>query len=340
MRATAPGLPPYDAVGNRKTETKRKTASGPAADIVRTYQAPTPGKHDLPKVTQTGVDPHEELFTYDAAGNTKTRKTGADTETQYLEWDAEGHLKTLNQGTSGNSFVYDTTGQRLLRKDSKGTTLYLPGGNELRLDKAGTVSGTRYYGGVAMREGGKLTYLFADHHGTGTLQVIGDAAQTVTRRKTNIFGEARGPQPASWAGDKGFVGGTKDTDTGLKHLGAREYDPLTGRFISVDPIMDLSSSQQMHGYVRPVGPDRDGLPERPLRRPLRPARRQEAGHGQNPQEGNNGRLQQPQRLPAADAAGGRLRPHDPAAQGEEAGLHPAVHPALPQADRQIRPRIL
>ncbi|MEV4190373.1 hypothetical protein [Streptomyces toxytricini] len=208
MRATAPGFLPYDAVGNRKTETKRKTASGPAADIVRTYQAPTPGKHDLPKVTQTGVDPHEELFTYDAAGNTKTRKTGADTETQYLEWDAEGHLKTLNQGTSGNSFVYDTTGQRLLRKDSKGTTLYLPGGNELRLDKAGTVSGTRYYGGVAMREGGKLMYLFADHHGTGTLQVTGDAAQTVTRRKTGIFGEARGPQPASWAGDEGFVGGT------------------------------------------------------------------------------------------------------------------------------------
>ncbi|GGT22526.1 hypothetical protein GCM10010286_55110 [Streptomyces toxytricini] len=239
----------YDAVGNRKTETKRKTASGPAADTVRTYQAPTPGKHDLPKVTQTGTDPHEELFTYDAAGNTKTRKTGADTETQYLEWDAEGHLKTLNQGTNSNTFVYDPAGQRLLRKDSKGTTLYLPGGNELRLDKAGTVSGTRYYGGVAMREGGKLTYLFADHHGTGTIQVTGDAAQTVTRRKTGIFGEARGPQPASWAGDKGFVGGTKDTDTGLTHLGAREYDPLTGRFISVDPIMDLSSSQQMHGYV-------------------------------------------------------------------------------------------
>ncbi|AXE28340.1 hypothetical protein C0216_32445 (plasmid) [Streptomyces globosus] len=100
-----------------------------------------------------------------------------------------------------------------------------------------------------MREGGKLTYLFADHHGTGTIQVTGDAAQTVTRRKTGIFGEARGPQPESWAGDKGFVGGTKDTDTGLTHLGAREYDPLTGRFISVDPIMDLSSSQQMHGYV-------------------------------------------------------------------------------------------
>ncbi|MCX4630665.1 polymorphic toxin-type HINT domain-containing protein [Streptomyces sp. NBC_01443] len=238
----------YDAVGNRKTETKHKTASGPTADTVRTYTAPTAGKHDLPKVTQTGTDPHDETFTYDASGNTKTRKSGTN-ETQYLDWDAEGHLKALNQGTSSDNFTYDASGQRLLRKDSTGTTLYLPGGNELRLDKTGAVKGTRYYGGVAMRENGKLTFLLANYQGTGTTQITADATQTVTRRKTGIFGDDRGPKPPSWAGDKGFVGGTKDADTGLTHLGAREYDPSTGRFISVDPIMDLTNSQQMHGYV-------------------------------------------------------------------------------------------
>ncbi|MFD9411015.1 polymorphic toxin-type HINT domain-containing protein [Streptomyces sp. NPDC059989] len=239
----------YDAVGNRKSETKHKTASGPTADIIRTYTAPTAGKHNLPKVTQAGVDPHDEVFTYDATGNTKTRKTSASAETQYLDWDVEGHLKTLNQGTSSSSFLYDTAGQRLLRKDSKSTTLYLPGGNELRLDKTGSITGTRYYSNVAMRESGKLTFLLSDHHGTGTTQVTADAAQTVTRRKTGIFGDDRGPQPSAWAGDKGFVGGTKDVDSGLTHLGAREYDPTIGRFISIDPIMDLSNSQQMHGYV-------------------------------------------------------------------------------------------
>ncbi|MEW2415588.1 polymorphic toxin-type HINT domain-containing protein [Streptomyces sp. NPDC046866] len=239
----------YDAVGNRKTEAKHKTASGPTADTVRTYTPPTAGKHDLLKVTQTGTDPHEETFTYDASGNTKSRKTSGSAETQYLTWDVEGHLKSLDQGTSSSSFLYDTSGQRLLRKDSTGTTLYLPGGNELRLDKAGTVKATRYYGDVAMRENGKLTFLLSDHHGTGTTQITADTTQAVTRRKTGIFGEERGTKPTTWAGDKGFVGGTKDTDTGLTHLGAREYDPLIGRFVSVDPIMDLTKSQQMHGYV-------------------------------------------------------------------------------------------
>jgi RHS repeat-associated protein len=48
--------------------------------------------------------------------------------------------------------------------------------------------------------------------------------------------------------DKGFVGGTRD-NTGLSHLGAREYDPNLGRFISVDPVIDTDGPQQMHGYA-------------------------------------------------------------------------------------------
>ncbi|WP_404962942.1 RHS repeat-associated core domain-containing protein [Streptomyces sp. 147326] len=136
-----------------------------------------------------------------------------------------------------------------MHKEKDATTLYLPAGNELKLDKAGTVTGTRYYGEVAIRTGGKLAFTLADHHKTGTTQITADATRTVTRRKTGLFGENRGTQPTGWRGDKGFVGGTKDTDTGLTHLGAREYDPSTGRFISVDPVMDVKDSQQLHGYT-------------------------------------------------------------------------------------------
>ncbi|WP_189980554.1 RHS repeat-associated core domain-containing protein, partial [Streptomyces termitum] len=243
----------YDAVGNRKTETRHKTPSGPTADTVRTYAAPAAGTHNLPKVTQTGTSPHEAVFTYDAAGNTRTRQIGTATP-QTLTYDDEGHLASVAQGANTSSYVYDSEGGRLIRKDSTGTTLYLPGGNEVRLNKAGTaVTGTRYYkmGGetVALRTGGKLTFVFSDRHGTGTTQISADAAQTVTRRKTGIFGDERGPQPTGWLGEKGFVGGTKDADTGLTHLGAREYDPAIGRFVSVDPIMNPADAQQMQAYA-------------------------------------------------------------------------------------------
>ncbi|MEU0271214.1 RHS repeat-associated core domain-containing protein [Streptomyces sp. NPDC006307] len=243
----------YDAVGNRKTETQHKTDSGPSADTLRTYSAPAVGKHSLPKVTQTGTAPRDEVFTYDAAGNTQTRKVGT-AATEAFAWDDEGHLSSVKEGTTDkSSYVYDTDGQRLISRDATGTTLYLSYDTELHLSKSGTVTGTRYYLAdgqpLAVRTGAKLVFVFADHHGTGTTQVTADAAQAVTRRKTMLFGARRGAEATGWTGDKGFIGGTEDEATLLIHIGAREYDPSTGRFISVDPVIDLNDPQQAHGYT-------------------------------------------------------------------------------------------
>ncbi len=39
----------------------------------------------------------------------------------------------------------------------------------------------------------------------------------------------------NWPDDKKFLGKPADPATGLTHVGAREYDPLLGQFLSVDP---------------------------------------------------------------------------------------------------------
>jgi RHS repeat-associated protein len=56
--------------------------------------------------------------------------------------------------------------------------------------------------------------------------------------------------PSSFpVGEKGFVGGANDTATGLTNLGAREYQPGTGSFISPDPLLKPYDPQNLNAYA-------------------------------------------------------------------------------------------
>ncbi|MDN3024438.1 polymorphic toxin-type HINT domain-containing protein [Streptomyces sp. S.PB5] len=244
----------YDATGNRRTETLHDNTGDAAKDVKRTYDYPAPKSprpHGLTQVTTAGPGGTAiDTYSYDRVGNTRTRTIGGDQQT--LDWDAEGHLSKVTEGTKTTSYVYDADGNRLIRRTDADTTLYL-GSTEVTVAKAATTAkATRYYdlggGNQAIRtDDGKLSFLIGDHHGTSELAVNATDLSMQQRRSTP-FGAARGQAPTSWPGQRGFIGGTDDTTTGLVHLGAREYDTTTGRFISVDPVMDSADPQQMNGY--------------------------------------------------------------------------------------------
>ncbi|MFJ9775510.1 polymorphic toxin-type HINT domain-containing protein [Kitasatospora sp. NPDC101157] len=260
----------YDLTGNRTQlvqhdpagDTTKDTTTNQAFPATGTVNTPTTapntgggtgGPHALTTTTTTApTGTTGSSAQYDAAGNTTAVTDTSGTAT--LAWNSENKLASYTKtGTAGpTTYLYDASGNQLIRRDAGKTTITL-GGDELVYDAtANKVTGVRYYqipGGITLvRQGGNSTYQIADPHGTGTLALDGTTLAE-SRRLSDPFGNPRGIQPTTWAGDHGFVGGTKDDATGLTNLGAREYQPTTGRFLNPDPLIGPSDPQQWNAYA-------------------------------------------------------------------------------------------
>ncbi|MGK4579091.1 polymorphic toxin-type HINT domain-containing protein [Kitasatospora sp. HPMI-4] len=269
----------YNTNGTRASETQHDPTGNSAQDSKTTYTYPAATAvrpHTLTSISRvTGAlgTPVVESYGYDISGNTTARHltpAANRSSDQILTWDTEDHLAKVTEtvkNTAGGTttttsktteYLYDADGNRLTTHtvdtadpSSENWTLYL-GNTEVKLLKgAGKAAATRYYplgAATAVRtDDNKVSFQVADHHGTAELNI--DAATgTVNQRRTTPFGDVRGANPSTWAGNRSFLGGTSEP-TGLIHLGARDYDPKTARFISVDPILNPSDPQSLAGYT-------------------------------------------------------------------------------------------
>ncbi|MFK8905435.1 polymorphic toxin-type HINT domain-containing protein [Streptomyces sp. YS-3] len=275
----------YNLLGDRTQQVKHDTTGNALKNTVQTSAYPGSGTTQAARpntatsITTTGpsgpttLTPH-----YDAAGNTTSRDTksgSAAATTQTLTYNSEGRTDTVTTpkaggGTQTSNYVYDADGNLLVQKGADSNVLYLFGGAEqLTLTKAtDKVAGLRYYTSpdgtrITRSSAGTLTYQPTNPQKTAQLQV--DASSlAVTRRAYDPYGAPRGTTPASWIDNRGYLGKPVDTTSGLNLLGARNYDPVLGRFLSVDPVFEAGDPNQMGGYTYagddPVnGSDPNGL---------------------------------------------------------------------------------
>ncbi|WP_328392390.1 polymorphic toxin-type HINT domain-containing protein [Streptomyces sp. NBC_00390] len=242
----------YNTAGQRTSETQH-TSTGNTT-TTSCYSSARP--HALTATTTaascTGVAPQYE---YDAVGSMERRleKPGS-TTSQSLDWNSEGKLSKLTENTTNTDYLYDADGELLIRRTAGGETVLHLGTTEVHTQGSKTWA-NRYYTvagtTIALRsnETGttKVTWLAADHHGTSSL-AIDASTQTISKRYSTPFGVARGTPNGTWPDDKAFLGKTEDKATGLTHVGARQYDPGIGQFISVDPILNTAEAQSLNGY--------------------------------------------------------------------------------------------
>ncbi|MFC4036691.1 RHS repeat-associated core domain-containing protein [Streptomyces polygonati] len=248
----------YTADGQRKTQTDHDTGGNTAADTTTTYNYPAAGSAtDQPQTlsSTSAVGPAAAAntadYTYDADGNTLSISGGA-AGAQTMTWNDQGKLATDTTSSGTTSYLYDADGALVLRTDPNQATLLIGDAQIVEDLSTHALTANRYYSiaGVTIAERsstGDVQYLIPNRQGTDTL-AIDYQTQSVTRRQYLPFGQDRGGSATAWPGNRGFVGGTADPATNLENLGAREYDAVTGRFISEDNVFETMDTNQLSGY--------------------------------------------------------------------------------------------
>jgi RHS repeat-associated protein len=105
-----------------------------------------------------------------------------------------------------------------------------------------------------VRTGATTSYYFEipDIRGTSTLYLDNTADNAATStpvwRQFTPYGAPRGTG-STWIDNRAYLNKPADTVTGLTDLGARQYDPVTGQFISPDPILKPGDPQDFSPYV-------------------------------------------------------------------------------------------
>ncbi|QSB05073.1 polymorphic toxin-type HINT domain-containing protein [Natronoglycomyces albus] len=240
----------YDSAGNRTSDTLRL----PGRDVEeRAFHYPSAGESQ--PHAPTHVDINEDgkaVFGYDEAGNTTSRDIDGDV--QIFDYDAEGNVVAVHEGDNLTRSVYDIDGERLIRDDGETATLFLPD-TEVVWDKVtGSLEATRFYthaghlvASSKSSQRSEWTFYGVDPAGTATHMINAQNHNDARVRYFDPFGNQRG-EKVDWVGQRGFVGGIQDP-TGLTLLGARDYDPLFGRFMSVDEVINILDDQQINGYA-------------------------------------------------------------------------------------------
>jgi RHS repeat-associated protein len=161
-------------------------------------------------------------YTYDPLGSLRGVDLPSGDVIEYLVDAADRRIGKLRNGTFEEGFLYGANGRPVARIDATSAVT------------------TRYVYGTAFApdylvQGGETFVLVTDHLGSVRLVVNAATGAIAQRIDYGEFGQitldtSPGFQPF------GYAGGLHDPDTGLVQLGARDYDPRTGRFTTLEPL--------------------------------------------------------------------------------------------------------
>ncbi|MCE4540803.1 RHS repeat-associated core domain-containing protein, partial [Pelomonas sp. P7] len=164
----------------------------------------------------------------------------------------------LSWSSQGGSYAYDGLGRRIKIVSSDGSTriqVYSQAGQLLWATSSGgprpsSTTGYIYLGGKQIAETNSaagLQYVHTDALGSPVAHTNASAA-LLNRSRFEPYGYvAAGTKPGAGTSVVGFTGHVQDAETDLVYMQQRYYDPIAGRFLSVDPLVTNANSGKSFG---------------------------------------------------------------------------------------------
>lgn len=228
----------YDANGNRisyRGPGRSNTATYDIDDRLQTYGDTTFAYSDDGELIGKTVGGVTTTLIYDSASNLRRVSMPGRT----IEYVLDGQHRRVAKRVNGQMT------QRLLWSDQFQVLAELDGtGNVINR----FVYAARHHVPDYFVRAGSVYRIIADHVGSPRL-IVNAATGTIAQRMDyDEFGNVLldtnpGFQPF------GFAGGLYDRDTGMLRFGARDYDPLTGRWTTKDPLLFAGGDSNLYAYV-------------------------------------------------------------------------------------------
>ncbi|QTD45269.1 RHS repeat domain-containing protein [Ottowia testudinis] len=262
--ATSASSYQYDSAGNR---IQKSQTTGSAAPVVTLYSY-----NSLDQLTAESTSGGTTSYRYDGRGNLIEKKTPSQTF-QYT-WSSDNRLTEVSSGTTNIKYGYDALGRRISRTKEQGgqkqETQYILDTarpySEIMLERTRHNNGpwqesvhVHTPDGVGLQlsqaSNGQTQQLYSDAQGSTRL-VTNDQGQTIEMLAFDAFGNELNANGSSGIRHR-YTGEAFDQTTGLYHLRARDYDPSTGRFISMDEHpgsqrIPLTLNKYLYGNADPI----------------------------------------------------------------------------------------
>ena len=176
-----------------------------------------------------------ELFAYDDMGNPTTYRNMS------CMWEKDRQLKSISDGANTVSFTYDEFGMRTTKTAGGITTNYVYENGKLLREVTGSEKIDFVYGSdgiIGFRTGNK-NYLYRKNVFGDVTEIYSDNGTLVGKYSYTAFGECIVKVNEGGIAEKNpirYRGYYYDDETSLYYLKSRYYDPVTGRFITIDDI--------------------------------------------------------------------------------------------------------